>query len=325
MVREPSGEGIRIDSGILEGSDVATQYDPMLAKVVAWGPDRVIALRRLHAALGETVMLGVTTNVDFLRRLLENGDVVRGDLDTGLIEREVETLVSDVPSRAVLALYALSWLERLTPGGPVRSAWDGAPGWRLGRPGRALRFALPTLHGDTLTVAILGTASAARVRIDDVELDVHVTSSDDGELTFDLGGDLHRGWYVIDGRTTWVCVNGETWPLVEEDSVRRRGGRAVASNEVRSPMPGTVLRVRVAQGQSVRAGEALVVVSAMKMEHVLLAPRDGTVDILVREGDSVVVDEVVVRLTPSEDVHHEDALGDSTGVGPAVGDDEGKR
>jgi acetyl-CoA/propionyl-CoA carboxylase biotin carboxyl carrier protein len=324
MIREPSGEGIRVDSGLLEGLDVATQYDPMLAKVVAWGPDRVTALRRLHTALGETVILGVGTNVDFLRRLLANDEVAIGNLDTGLIEREVESLVSTVPSRAVLALYALSWLERLAPNGPVRDPWDAVHGWRLGQD-RPMTFVLPRLDGGTLTVTMLGTIGTAQLRVDGEDVELSVTSNDDDGVTFSTGGDVHHGWYVVDGRTTWVCVDGETWPLVEEDIARRGVGRSASSNEVRSPMPGTVLRIRVTQGQSVRAGEALVVVSAMKMEHVLFAPRDGTADILVREGDSVVVDEVVARLLPSDSPQRDVELGESTAVATEVDDDLGKR
>jgi acetyl-CoA/propionyl-CoA carboxylase biotin carboxyl carrier protein len=325
MIREPSGEGVRVDSGLLEGLDVATQYDPMLAKVVAWGPDRLTALRRLLTALGETVILGVGTNVDFLRRLLRNDDVAMGNLDTGLIQREVESLVSTVPSRAVLALYALSWLERLAPNGPVRDPLDAVHGWRLGRRDRPLTLVLPRLDGGTFTVTILGTIDSAQLCVDGVDVELSVTSNDDGGVTFSTDGDVHRGWYVVDGRTTWVCVDGETWPLVEADIVRRRVGRSSSSNDVRSPMPGTVLGIRVTQGQSVRAGDALVVVSAMKMEHVLVAPRDGTADILVREGDSVVVDEVVARLIPSDIAQREDGLGESTGIATEVGDDVGKR
>jgi acetyl-CoA/propionyl-CoA carboxylase biotin carboxyl carrier protein len=301
-VREPSGDGIRVDSGLLEGLDVATQYDTMLAKVVAWGHDRALALRRLHAALGETVILGVGTNVDFLRQLLRNDEVVSGDLDTELIQRNVGSLVAAEPSTAVLALYALSWLERLTPRQSVHDAWEAVPGWRLGGRARPMTFVLPRLSGGTGTVTLSGTSDHARMSVDGTIVDLAVTSNDERGVTFSMDGDVHHGWYVVDRRTTWIWVDGEAWPIVEEDIARRREGRASSSNDIRSPMPGTVLRVRVTQGQSVRAGEALVVVSAMKMEHVLLAPRDGTADILVREGDSVVVDEVVARLIPSESV-----------------------
>jgi acetyl-CoA/propionyl-CoA carboxylase biotin carboxyl carrier protein len=172
---------------------------------------------------------------------------------------------------------------------------------------------------------MLGTIGTAQLRVDGEDVELSVTSNDDDGVTFSTGADVHHGWYVVDGRTTWVCVDGETWPLVEEDIARRGVGRSASSNEVRSPMPGTVLRIRVTQGQSVRAGEALVVVSAMKMEHVLFAPRDGTADILVREGDSVVVDEVVARLLPSDSPQRDVELGESTAVATEVDDDLGKR
>jgi acetyl-CoA/propionyl-CoA carboxylase biotin carboxyl carrier protein len=324
-VHEPSGDGIRVDSALTEGLDVATQYDPMLAKVVAWGPDRSTALRRLHTALGDTAILGVVTNVDFLRRLLRNDDVDQGNLDTGLIQRDLDSLVSTVPSRAVLGLYALSWLSRLAPPGPVLDPWNAVSGWRLGRRGRPLTFVLPRLDGGTLTVAILGTIGNARFSVDDVDAELSVSSIDDGGVTFTMDGGGHRGSYVVDGATTWVCVDGETWPLMEEDSVRRRVGGSSSSNEVRSPMPSTVLRLRATQGERVRAGEALVVISAMKMEHVLVAPRDGTADILVREGDSVVVDEVVARLIPSDTAQSDDGPVEVSGVAAEVADDDGKR
>jgi acetyl-CoA/propionyl-CoA carboxylase biotin carboxyl carrier protein len=124
-------------------------------------------------------------------------------------------------------------------------------------------------------------------------------SSREGDEVLTVNGDTYRAWQRIDGETTWVCVGGETWPLREVDVAGRARGAATISNDVRSPMPGTVVSVPAENGGAVRVGQALVVVSAMKMEHVLVAPRDGTVDILVREGDSVVVDEVVARLTPT--------------------------
>lgn len=92
-LREPSGDGVRTDSGLSEGTDVGSTYDPMLSKVIAYGPDRATALRRLRAALADTVTLGVPTNAGFLRRLLAHPSVAAGDLDTGLVEREVAGLL----------------------------------------------------------------------------------------------------------------------------------------------------------------------------------------------------------------------------------------
>ncbi|MDP9435294.1 MAG: ATP-grasp domain-containing protein, partial [Actinomycetota bacterium] len=101
LLREPSGDGVRVDSALREGAPVGTTYDPMLAKVVAWGPDRAAALARLDRALADTVVLGVGTNTGFLRALLAQDDVRAGRLDTGLVERELERLVdADVPLSA---------------------------------------------------------------------------------------------------------------------------------------------------------------------------------------------------------------------------------
>ncbi len=311
-VREPSGEGVRVDSAMLEGSQVATQYDPMLAKVVAWGPDRPTALGRLHTALGETAILGVSANVDFLRRLLTNDDVQRGELDTGLIERALDELASPVPSRAVLALYAFSWRERLVPREGVRDPWVVAQGWRLNGRTKPVTLVLARLDSGVVTVTLLATPSDTHVEVDGVDLDFSVIAAGDDRWTLSVAGQSPHGWDVIDAGTTWVCVDGETWPLVEEISVRRVG-RSASSNDVRSPMPGTVSELRATPGQTVAEGDALVVVSAMKMEHVLRAPRDGAVDILVREGDSVVVDEVVARVAPSE-ISHDQVPGETIGV-----------
>ena len=133
MVREPAGEGIRVDSGVADGVDVGTGYDPLLAKVVAFGADRATALARLRHALSETVVLGVGTNVSFLRTLAGHDDVVAGRLDTGLVERLAESLVERQPPAVAYAAYALLRLREMWPG--ARSSTPGtsrAAGGRVG-------------------------------------------------------------------------------------------------------------------------------------------------------------------------------------------------
>jgi acetyl-CoA/propionyl-CoA carboxylase biotin carboxyl carrier protein len=148
-------------------------------------------------------------------------------------------------------------------------------------------------------VKVAGALDAAIVTIDGGE-DVAVRLTEEhGETFVTVNGTTYRAWHRIDGATTWVCVGGETWPLLEVDVASRARGAATISNDIRSPMPGTVVSVPADSGGTVHVGQSLVVVSAMKMEHVLVAPRDGAVDILVRAGDLVVVDEVVARLTPT--------------------------
>jgi len=297
-VHEPTGEGLRVDSALLEGLDVATDYDPMLAKVVAWAPDRVSAFARLGRALDEMVILGVVTNVGFLSRLVADSDVLKGHLDTGLIEREMASLVAVEPSLEVFALYAMTWLERLTPTEAIVDPWNALRGWRGGAPERPVTLRVTSDGGALNVVHVTGTLEQAHVTLNGGVATVVSLIERDGDAYLSVNGESRRAWYRMENTATWVCVGGETWSLLEEDVSARARGAAAYSNDVRSPMPGTVVSVRAQSGHEVKAGDALVVVSAMKMEHVLLAPRDGTVDILVREGDSVVVDEVVARLVP---------------------------
>ena len=296
-VHEPAGDGVRVDSALLDDLEVATDYDPMLAKVVTWGPDRASALARLARALDDTVIFGVVTNVGFLGRLVANADVVAGHLDTGLIERELASLVAKEPSSTALAVLAMSWLSRLTNQGPLTDPWGALRGWRHG--GRTHPMTIRAVFGDVVQVVkVSGTLDAATVVTNGgVEIAASLTERD-GDAFVTIDGESRRAWSLVDGSTTWVCVDGETWPFVEDDVANRVAGAGALSDDVRSPMPGTVVNVRARSGHEVRAGEALVVVSAMKMEHVLVAPHDGTVDILVREGDSVVVDEVMARVHP---------------------------
>jgi acetyl-CoA/propionyl-CoA carboxylase, biotin carboxylase, biotin carboxyl carrier protein len=299
-LHEPTGEGIRVDSALFEGLEVSSDYDPMLAKVVAWAPDRRTAFDRLRRALEETAIFGVATNVGFLVRLVSDPNVLAGDLDTGLIEREVTSLVATEPSTEVLALYSLSWLSRLTPSGPITDPWTARRSWRIGGRSHPLTLRAASDGGVVSLVSVDGTLDEARLSVNGkAAVGVSLTERE-GEEFITVSGESRSARVRIDGPSTWVSAAGETWLLAEEDVATRDRRSAAFTNDVRSPMPGTVVDVRVTSGLEVLAGAPLVVVSAMKMEHVLVAPRDGTVDILVRTGDSVVVDEVVARMVTLE-------------------------
>nr|BBJ53403.1 hypothetical protein SAVMC3_60320 [Streptomyces avermitilis] len=154
-LHEPQSDVVRTDSGLSEGTEVGSLYDPMLSKVIAYGPDRPTALRRLRAALAETVTLGVQTNAGFLRRLLAHPAVVAGDLDTGLVEREVDGLVAQAVPPEVYAAAALLRHAALGPRlqgpriPPGPSGHPGPPGpqgppARPGPPPGSIRSPCPT-------------------------------------------------------------------------------------------------------------------------------------------------------------------------------------
>jgi acetyl-CoA/propionyl-CoA carboxylase, biotin carboxylase, biotin carboxyl carrier protein len=299
-LREPSGPGIRVDSSLAVGSVVGTDYDPMLAKVIAWGPDRETARARLVGALGHTAVLGVATNAAFLRALLRDPDVVAGKLDTGLIERRGDELTAPEPLPPhVYAAAALALLIEAEPAGGVVDRWDVPDGWRLGEPAWTVRR-LQAAGGDPVEVRSRGRSTAAEVSVGGARPVPARAVRDGDRLTATLDGLTASYFLVHDGGTVWLAADGRVAALREQERLSSSVEGAAAGGVVTSPMPGTVTVVQAAVGDEVAAGTPLLVVEAMKMEHVLTAPVAGTVTELgVTAGQSVRLDERVAVVTPS--------------------------
>ncbi|MGY1855607.1 acetyl/propionyl/methylcrotonyl-CoA carboxylase subunit alpha [Modestobacter sp. SYSU DS0290] len=295
---EPAGRGIRVDSALAVGTVVGTDYDPMLAKLVAWGPDRETARARLAGALGQTAVLGVPTNATFLRDLLGDPDVVAGRLDTGLIERRGEQLAAAAPPPHAHAVAALALLLEAEPAGPVVDPWDDPGGWRLGEPAWTVRR-LQAPGGDPVEVRVRGRASSAQVCIGDGDPQPATAVRDGVQLHVTLGGVTTR-WTVVhaDGQV-WLAADGHVIALREHERLTGAAAAAVVGGAVTAPMPGTVTVLRASLGDEVAAGTPLLVVEAMKMEHVLTAPVAGVVtELPVTAGQSVRLDERVAVVTP---------------------------
>ncbi|MFF0185953.1 acetyl-CoA carboxylase biotin carboxylase subunit [Streptomyces sp. NPDC005244] len=281
-LREPQGDGVRTDSGLSEGTEVGSLYDPMLSKVIAYGPDRPTALRRLRAALADTVTLGVQTNAGFLRRLLAHPDVVAGDLDTGLVEREAAGLVPDgVPDEVYEAAAAVR-LDALTPAGDGWTDPFSVPtGWRLGGIPKPAAFSLRVL--DPVEYTPRGTHTVG-----------------EGQVAVTLDGVRHTFHRAAD----WIGRDGDAWHVRDHDPVAASltGSAHAGADSLTAPMPGTVTVVKVAVGDEVTAGQSLLVVEAMKMEHVISAPHAGTVSELdVTPGTTVAMDQILAVVTPAEE------------------------
>ncbi|MFE9773032.1 acetyl/propionyl/methylcrotonyl-CoA carboxylase subunit alpha [Streptomyces sp. NPDC005931] len=310
-LREPQGDGVRTDSGLSEGTEVGSLYDPMLSKVIAYGPDRPTALRKLRAALAETVTLGVQTNAGFLRRLLAHPAVVSGELDTGLVEREVDGLVPDEVPTEVYAAAALLRHARLAP--PGGSGWAdpfaAADGWRLGGARAWTEHHLRVPGRDPVTVRVRGTADhGTELLLPGTGTPLRafggVSPRPGGEdrFTFLLDGVAHTFAALPDG--TWLGRDGDAWQVRDHDPVAASLTRAAhaGADSLTAPMPGTVTVVKVAVGDEVTAGQSLLVVEAMKMEHVISAPHAGTVTELdVSPGTTVAMDQVLAVIAPAEE------------------------
>lgn len=302
-LREPAGEGVRVDSGLVAGVHVVTDYDPMLAKVIAWAPDRAGALARLDRALADTAVLGVVTNIAWLRDLLADDEVRAGTMDTTLIDRRFSAQEPEPASTAELvtaALLAHRDREAATPSG-VGALWGAPSGWRLGSP-RAAHYDVDGTVVEVLDDRVVvrdsadeATEHTARVSVE------HRADGRPESVVLDLDGIVTRFDAARDGATIWLASGGRSRALrlrtpaerVAADLAARERGEGAAHPEVRSPMPGTVVAVPVASGTAVAAGDTVAVVEAMKMEHRLVAPISGTVTVTVAPGDIVKLDQLV--------------------------------
>ncbi|MFE6819171.1 biotin carboxylase N-terminal domain-containing protein [Streptomyces sp. NPDC057677] len=284
-LNEPAGEGVRTDSGLSEGTEVSSLYDPMLSKVIVHAEDRPTALRRLRAALADTVTLGVPTNAGFLRRLLAHPDVVSGALDTGLVERDAESLVPVGVPEEVYAAAAAVRLAGLAPasGGGWTDPFSVPSGWRLGGSPAPLPFPVRAAGLEAVTAE---APAGARVT--------------ESSVTVTVDGVVHRFHRAGD----WLGRDGDSWHVMDHDPVAAAlsGARHGGADTLAAPMPGTVTVVKVAVGDEVEAGQSLLVVEAMKMEHVISAPHAGTVTELdVMPGSTVAMDQILAVVAPREE------------------------
>ena len=298
-LREPVGPGIRVDSGVAAGSVVGSDYDPMLSKIIAWGDDRAEALHRLDHALADTAVLGVTTNIGFLRRLLADVDVRSGEIDTGLVERKLDELVgSEVPDVAVAGVA----LAPMAAAFGSHHPWHRLVGWRQGA-AASTRHEFEVPGRGRVDVHTAPADGGWTVRIGDERVTTAQFAVEaDGRWRVAVDGRVSHLTTRSVGRTTHVAVGGESWAITKVEQ-RGAGGDAGATHgdgTVRSPMPGTVIAVSVGVDDRVVAGQALAVVEAMKMEHTLTAPFDGVVtEVHVAPAGSVGLDQPIVTIAPS--------------------------
>lgn len=293
---EPAGAGVRVDSGLCVGMTIGSDYDPMLAKVIVHADNRAAALSGLDRALAETAVLGVGTNIDFLRHVLSDDDVAAGRLDTGLIER-LRYEPDEACDEELVAAATHRWLQRW-PVGPA-DPWAVPSGWRLGD---TAATSVRLRCGDrTVYVHITGSPRRAAVRIGDGP-ESALSAQVSGEALTLVLDDVSRTYLAVaTDRQIWITGGGRTLVFDElrEEPVRPddvAGGDA----ELVSPMPGSVVAVSVRDGEQVEAGVTVLAVEAMKMEHALRSPVDGVVELLVAVGDQVKVGQPLARIVAIE-------------------------
>jgi len=292
----PPSEHVRIDSGVRGGDEISRFYDPMLAKLVASGADRAEALSRLADALAQYRVVGVTTNVAFLQRLIAHPAFAAARLDTGLIARHQADLfpAATAPSARTLAVAALAEISRRRDAANAAAAaspdpyapWHAVDGWWLNSDDHPMKLTYAFEDGETavevraaeggwtvaalgesMSASLAGTGAALAIAIDGARVAAQVVPLGDDRYVF-CGGEEHR-LRLVD-------------PMAHAGEEPRQGGHLTA------PMSGAIVAVLVKAGETVLRGAPLLILEAMKMEHTIVAPTAGTVSAIhYREGDQV--------------------------------------
>ncbi|NNG24943.1 acetyl/propionyl/methylcrotonyl-CoA carboxylase subunit alpha [Telluria aromaticivorans] len=285
---------VRVDSGVREGDAISPFYDPMIAKLIVWGADRTQALARLSQALSEFQIVGLATNIAFLKRLVEGEAFSSADLDTGLIERHGETLFP-APSAAPLGALALAALA-LGTGETQRGAsnpaepWAQASGWRMNSAYRRVLGFADEFTGKEggYQVGLTYTSHGWEIDANGERQPLALVRQIGAELTIRLGETSLHGSVRRDGDVFHVFTGGRHFTLAYNDPMAHAGEQEAAGGRLTAPMPGKVVAVLAVAGKEVKKGDALVIMEAMKMEHTISAPSDGLVEeVLYQVGDQV--------------------------------------
>ena len=296
-----AGDDLRVETGVRRGDAVTVHYDPMLAKLVAWGPSRAEALRRLAGALRDCEVMGLPTNLALLRAIVDHPAFAAADLDTGFLGRFPDLLAPppDGPPREALAAAVAAVLADRAAGAAAagQDPWSpwGTPGaWRLDGPGRQ---AVTLREGETLFALDVASGPDGAFAFDGPGGPVSVAPAGADALAVD--GVRRRLPVVRDGEALWVLAEGRAWRFDRVDPLAPPAAAGEGGDGLAAPMPGRIVAVDCGPGAAVHRGQVLVVLEAMKVQMRLAAPRDATVAaVRVAVGDLVDERTDLVSFTP---------------------------
>jgi acetyl-CoA carboxylase biotin carboxylase subunit len=292
---------LRIDSGIERGMEVGIHYDPLLAKLIARGQDRDAAIRKLAYALRQSSIQGLRTNRDFLIRLLDHQDFRQGSAHTGFIPEHIPELIADDDPRLdcgtlVAAALYLQNQWRASNGLPGELLAELPPSFR-NNPYRdpSIKFQIDSVEVEVSWRQI--GAGAYRARVFDSTVTAQVLSSDpDGVIRIEIDG-VQRTFKIADAGDELYIDSSQGSRVIKRPPRHPMSHAAPEHASANSPMPGKVLKILVKAGQKVSAGDPLIILEAMKMEHTMRAALDGIVEsVLVIDGEVVGPGQLLVRI-----------------------------
>ena len=290
-------EVVRLDTGVREGDEVSVFYDPMIAKLIVWGDDRNESARRMQAALAETAILGVTTNLAFLERVVKHPAFLAGETDTAFIERHRADLLpaqSDVSLEALVAAASRVFLdEQAAIANAPPSPWNDTGGWRLNQPAvRRMEFTLT--DGTTAAVDAVMRQGYAIVTVEGQSHHVALGPRDKDRLQIALDDETYFARVVrLGGQISATTPQGR-YDLELVDPFHYEPADSLPDARLTALMPGRVVKVLAGVGDAVKKGQSLRILEAMKMEHTITSPRDGVIErVAFAENQLVPADAVL--------------------------------
>lgn len=297
---------VRVDGGVRQGDTISPFYDPMIAKLIVWGEDREQAIARMQQALAQTQVVGVSTNVAFLGRLFDNQAFTSADLDTGLIEKNAEQLLPPSHAASTVAIAQLvaallaqrgqashSLTERV-----ASDPWDVNDTWRVSSVFNE-KFHLRDAGEDRVVVlSRSGVNWSLQVDNQDYAF-LWQVEQDDGrfKVKVTLNGENTSADVVLHAEGAYIFDQGKVTHIVLPDDLHHAGDESDHGGSLVAPMPGKIISLAVAVGDQVKAGQTLLVMEAMKMEHTITSPKDGKVEeIFYAVGDQVTEGAELIQL-----------------------------
>ena len=287
-------DDVRLDTGVVSGDEISVYYDPMIAKLITWGEDRAEATRRMQDAIAQTDVLGVKTNLGFLQQLVKHPAFLAGKTDTSFIPTHRDTLFPDetaLPDRALIAASLALLSNEATASG--HDIWDRKDGWWLNRGAhRAMEF--HTVNDEAIVTVDIETVGAAKqIRIDEREYAV-TTNQHAQQVSFSTNGHIETARVLIHDSSVSILFADTRHTLRVVDPFLFEGDTDTNDGRLTAMMPGRVVKVMAKAGDSVKKGQALIIMEAMKMEHTIVSPRDGVVErVAFKENDLVPADAVL--------------------------------
>lgn len=282
-------EGVRVDSGVEAGDEITSHYDPMMAKIIGSGPDRETARRRLIAALENGAVLGVSANQEFLIGLLRDEAFVSGKADIDYIEHNLDSLCPPTESATLREIALAAAVSTKAPAGALLTGWNS-------RGAQPVPIILQC-GDEVIHSAVIFNGDMISVSRDNETAHIQIGKRNDGRLTYFENGATKVAY----------CVRNHDVIDIKDDGVTRRfldltyapaGDQAIGADAIFAPMAGLVTGISVSAGDTVRKGQTVVTIEAMKMEHQLKAPRDGLVaEVLAGTGIQVSIRTKLITLT----------------------------